>query len=79
MMVKNAGRASVKSSKRMLTTSPIISKPTIIRTGAVAQAGISATRGAKITAARKRSATTTAARPVRPPSLTPAALYDRFP
>ena len=40
MIVKKAGKASVKSSKSILATAPTISTPTIINAGAVASAGI---------------------------------------
>src|ERR1700730_14844573 len=67
-MVKNAGTASVKSSKRIYTISPIINAPIRIRAGAVAWVGMNPTSGANASAMRNRIPTTTAVSPVRPPS-----------
>jgi len=51
----------------------IMKKPTTISAGAVAWAGITLARGEKNMARRKRTPTTTDAKPVLPPSATPAA------
>ena len=52
----------------------IIRRPTRIKTGAVAWAGMTLASGAKNIESKKRTPTTMAASPVRAPSATPAAL-----
>ena len=74
MMHIKAGKPSVKSSKLISLMDETISKPTIIKAGAVAALGINVANGAKTNATRKSSPVVTAVRPVRPPSPIPAAL-----
>lgn len=73
-MVKNAGIASVKSSKLILSIGVIISEPTSIRAGAVAAAGTIKNRGERNNAKIKMMVVVRAVNPVRPPSATPDAL-----
>ena len=71
-IVKNAGTASVVSSKSMSLTGEIMNNPTKIRAGEVAAAGIEINRGAKKRERRNNTATVKLVNPVLPPSLTPA-------
>src|ERR1700730_5893437 len=64
-MVTNAGKASVYSSHFTLGVNSVISAPTRIKAGAVANTGITVTTGENNTAARNSRATTTLLRPVR--------------
>ena len=73
IMVRKAGRASEKSEKSILEIFVVIIAPTMIRAGAVAQAGISPARGVIKKHRRNRIPITTAVRPVLPPELTPVA------
>ncbi len=73
MLVKKAGMAWLMSAQSMCCDSPIIMAPTRIRMGAVAAVGTFPKSGARKTEAKKRRPTTTAVRPVRPPSRMPAA------
>src|SRR5699024_8408590 len=74
MEVKNAGIASSKSSHLISKNEDIIMIPTIISEGAVACVGTIAIREEKKLANKKRTATTTLVKPVRPPAPIPAAL-----
>ena len=62
-----AGMDSEKSSKGISFTELIISRPTIIRAGAVAAEGIERNRGEKKSATANPQATTNAVNPERPP------------
>lgn len=73
-MVINAGNASEKSEKSIFTTELIMNKPTMIRAGAVAAAGMIKNKGAKKIDNANIQATLTAVSPVRPPEATPEAL-----
>ena len=72
-----AGMASVGSLKLMPVTAVNMRKPTMMRAGAVAKAGIARKKGERNRERAKRTATVTAVRPVRPPSETPAALSTK--
>jgi hypothetical protein len=73
-IVKKAGIDSVKSSKLIFFTGVIIIAPTKIRAGAVAAPGIIRNIGERNNARSISPATVSEVKPVRPPSLTPAAL-----
>ena len=70
-MVRKAGIDSVISEKLISLIFLIIILPTIIIAGAVAKAGMSPARGANTKARKKPKPTTTAVKPVLPPSLIP--------
>ena len=72
--VSAAGADSVRSSQSMSVSSRIIRQATKSSAGAVAKAGIEPASGEKKRPSRKRTPTTTAVRPVRPPACTPEAL-----
>ena len=74
MRQTNAGIDSEKSSNGMRVTGSSIKRPTMIRAGAVAAAGIERKRGEKNSEIAKQMPTTNAVRPERPPWVTPAAL-----
>ena len=61
----------------MLRTDSIIKAPTIIKAGAVAALGMSPTNGVKNMDNKNSEPQTTAVRPVRPPTPTPAALSTK--
>ena len=69
-----AGIDSEKSSNGIFFTASNISRPTIIKAGAVAAAGIDKNNGEKNNATAKHPATLRAVSPERPPCATPAAL-----
>ena len=73
-IVRNAGSASVISSKLMLITAEIINNPTSMSAGAVADAGTIKKIGAKNKARRNINAVDRDVSPVRPPAATPEAL-----
>ena len=73
MTVRKAGIASSKRFQSTSRTLSIISAPTTISAGAVASGGTAVNSGASTSEARKRIATTTPVRPVRPPSSMPVA------
>src|SRR5690349_14813039 len=73
MMVQKAGTASVISSKGMFLISVNMRAPTIIKIGAVAKAGIMLINGVNKMLTKNNMATTSALRPVLPPSAIPAA------
>ena len=77
MMVMYAGMDSLKSLKSMPATEVSMRKPTMTRAGAVAKAGMAMKNGDRKRDKAKRTATQTAVRPVRPPSLTPVALSTK--
>eukprot|EP00968_Pinguiococcus_pyrenoidosus_P009597 scaffold744_cov240-Pinguiococcus_pyrenoidosus.AAC.4 len=72
--VRNAGSDCSMLFQSIRFASPIIMAPTTTRIGAVAVAGTRLKSGAKKSEQRKKMPTKTAVRPVRPPSLMPAAL-----
>mmetsp|Transcript_23688 Transcript_23688/g.34444 ORF Transcript_23688/g.34444 Transcript_23688/m.34444 type:complete len:255 (-) Transcript_23688:629-1393(-) len=72
--VTNAGIASIMSSQSMFRLSPIIIVPIKIRIGAVATWGTSPKSGARNRLRAKKTPVTSADRPVRAPSLIPAAV-----
>jgi creatinine amidohydrolase/Fe(II)-dependent formamide hydrolase-like protein len=71
---KKEGIASFSSSHLISLNADIIIIPTTMRAGAVAAAGTSPATGARNTQANRSTAVTTLVRPVRPPTLIPAAL-----
>ena len=73
-MQTNAGIDSDISSNGMFLIGSTISRPTIIRAGAVAAAGIERNKGEKKSATAKQIPTTNAVSPDLPPCATPAAL-----
>ena len=73
MIVINAGRASVRSSKSIFVTEVSIKNPTTIRAGAVANDGIARKIGERNRERANKRADTKEVRPVRPPSATPEA------
>ena len=72
--VMTAGTYSVTSSQSTSANPRAIRQATNTIAGAVANPGIEVARGAKNRASKKRIATVTAVKPVRPPALTPDAL-----
>ena len=74
MIHTNAGIDSEKSSNGMFLIGSIMSRPTMIRAGAVAAEGIERKSGENKSAIAKHAPTTNAVRPERPPCATPAAL-----
>lgn len=74
VMVRNAGKASSKLFHSILFIIEIIKKPTIIRAGAIAAAGMKYAKGTNNIPIRNRQETTIEVKPVLPPSLTPAEL-----
>ena len=70
----NAGIDSVKSWNGIFLIGSIISRPTRISTGAVADDGIDRKSGEKNSVTAKQQPTENAVSPERPPSSTPAAL-----
>src|SRR3990167_1320113 len=72
-VVTTTGAATVMSSQSISARPHVINTATNSSAGAVANAGTLAANGEKKSASRNRIATPTAARPVRPPALTPAA------
>ena len=71
--MKKAGIASLKSSHFTFLRFESIITPTMIRIGAVACVGTIETSGLKKLEIAKRTATTRAVKPVRPPAPIPAA------
>ena len=74
IMQMNAGIDSVKSANGIFFIGSIMSKPTIMSTGAVADDGIERKSGEKKSVIAKQHATANAVSPERPPWSTPAAL-----
>lgn len=68
IIMRKLGITSDRSLKSMFLICESISAPTMISTGAVANAGMIAARGVKINDNKKQTATVTAVRPVLPPA-----------
>ena len=66
------GIAFVRSLQSMCETCCIIKKPTMIKAGAVAKAGIVRNNGVRNKATKNKMPVTTLVKPVRPPSVIPA-------
>ena len=74
LIVRNAGKDSVMSLKFILMIEEIMNKPTMIRAGAVAEAGTIRNSGDRNNAITNINAVLTAVKPVLPPEATPAQL-----
>ena len=74
MIVRNAGSRSSSRSRVSRATLRNMKQPTMISTGAVAQAGTTSASGATKRQGRKQSAVKTEVSPVRPPISIPAEL-----
>ena len=72
-MLKNAGIASSYLVQLIFKMGVIIKTPTIMRTGAVAIDGTTASNGEKNIKGRKSNPATTAVKPVLPPAAIPVA------
>lgn len=77
MMQIYAGIASVRFVKSIFVMDETMRNPTMTRAGAVAKAGMAMKIGDRNRDRKKRTATVTLVRPVRPPSLTPEALSTK--
>lgn len=73
-ITRNAGNASVKSLKSILTTFVSINPPIMIRIGAIAAFGTSLIKGKKKSEERNNKPVTMEVKPVLPPAVIPAAV-----